>query len=157
MAATTSSTLSMNIQRLIHALVRNYERCEEMCLAQQGVTVSQAYTLLALPQDGSVTMNELSETMGLANSTMTRMVDQLVNKRLVHRHHDEQDRRVVWVGLTAKGQQLHRTLERAQREFFESTMKEIGKDECANLLHALERANDLLARGLETCETCNAD
>ncbi len=147
----------MNIQRLIHALVRNYERCEEMCLVQQDVTVSQAYTLLALPQDGSVTMNELSETMGLANSTMTRMVDQLVNKRLVHRHHDEQDRRIVWVGLITKGQQLRRTLERAQREFFEGTVKGIGKDECANLLHALERANDLLARGLETCETCNAD
>ncbi len=157
MADSEPANLSMQIQQLMHALLKSYERCEELCLAQQGVTVSQAYALLALPHDGEVTMNDLSEKMGLANSTMTRMVDQLVQKNMAHRHHDEEDRRVVWVGLAAPGRQVQRTLERAQREFFQCTLKEIGEDECVNILHALEKANNLLARGFENCMAGNSD
>src|SRR3990170_2934878 len=107
-------SFAARLQRLMYKLIKSYEQCDEMCLAQFGVTSAQAYTLLALPDEADVSMNELSESMGVANSTMTRMVDQLVRKELVYRRHSEDDRRVVRVELTTQGQKVRHTLERAQ-------------------------------------------
>jgi DNA-binding MarR family transcriptional regulator len=145
------------LQRLLYQLVQLYQRCETLCLAQQDVTVAQAYTLLALPPDGDVTMNELSETMGLAASTMTRTMDQLVRKGLARRGHDAADRRVVCVALSAKGQQLRRTLDRAQRAFFQTTLKQLDADERASVVHGLETAVRLLTEELESGTACDAD
>jgi DNA-binding MarR family transcriptional regulator len=149
------TAFALDIEQMIRTLVKNYERCEQMCLAQQGVTVAQAYTLLTLPQAGQITMNELSAKMGLASSTMTRMIDQLVTKGLVQRQHDEEDRRVVWVKLTAKGQRVQHTLDRAQRELFEGSLNQISEEERARILHALKSLNDLFERGLEGCGAGN--
>lgn len=146
-----------DMQQLIHTLLKNYERCEQMCLAQQGVTVAQAYTLLTLPSAVSITMNDLSAKMELASSTMTRMVDQLVAKGLVERQHDEEDRRVVWVKLTVKGQAVQHTLDEAQRELFQGPLSQVGEEERAGILHALKSLNDFFERGLEGCGPCGGE
>lgn len=151
------TSFSIEMQQLIHSLLKNFERCEQMCLTQQGVTVAQAYTLLTFPQSNQITMNELSAKMGLAGSTMTRMIDQLVIKHLVQRKHDEQDRRIVSVELTAKGQQLQRTLDKAQREFFQGPLQQIGKDDRTRIVDALRKLNNLIVSGFGGCDTCNSD
>ncbi len=148
------TSFAIEMQQLIHSLLKNYGRCEEMCLAQQGVTVAQAYSLLTLPPAGQITMNELSTKMELASSTMTRMIDQLVTKELVQRQRDEEDRRVVWVKLTAKGQRVRRTLDEAQRELFQGSLNEISEEERAGILHALKSLNDLFETGMQECDTC---
>ncbi len=152
---TELTSFALEIQQQIHSLVKNYERCEQMCLAQQGVTVAQAYTLLSLPASDQITMNELSAKMGLASSTMTRMIDQLVNKHLVQRQHDDEDRRVVWVRLTSKGEQLRRTLDQAQREFFQGPVQQISEEERTRILDTLQKLNSLIVRGFESCDSCN--
>lgn len=146
-----SSDFASSIQRLIYQLVRDCELCDQMCLAQLGVTVSQGYTLLALPHTDAVSMNELSEAMGLANSTMTRMVDQLVRKGLAHRKSDDEDRRIVRVRLTARGQEVQHTLEEALHDFFTQALGEIREDERPAVLGALERITRLVSRGLKAC------
>ncbi len=142
---------ALTLQRLIDKLVRNCELCDRLCLAQHGVTASQGYTLLALPQAGHVSMNELSGAMGLANSTMTRMVDQLVSKGLVSRGPDEDDRRIVRVCLTTQGQQVRRLLAKAQQDFFQAVLDEIREDERPAILYALEQVTQSLAKALNTC------
>ncbi len=155
MEQTELATFAIDIQQLIHTLLKNYERCEQMCLAKQGVTVAQAYTLLTFPQTDQITMNELSAKMGLASSTMTRMTDQLVTKGFVQRQHDEEDRRVVWVKLTGKGQRLQHELDQAQRELFASPMSQISEQERTAILHALKSLNDLIETGMQECEPCS--
>ena len=101
MSQATSTMFIMNVQRALEELIKNYERCEQMCAAQYGVTVAQSYALLALPREETVTMNDLSQSMGLANSTMTRMVDQLVAKGLAVRDAPSRSRHADWRGPTS--------------------------------------------------------
>ncbi len=96
-------------------------------------------------------MNELSEAMGLANSTTTRVVDQLVKKNLVHRREDSEDRRVVRVQLTAQGRELWQTLDTELQDFFSQIMNGIQEDERPVILHALERLTTSLAKALGGC------
>ena len=141
------------MQRLISQLVKEYERCDQVCLAQHGVTASQGYTLLVIPETGSMTMNELSEAMGLANSTMTRMVDNLVRKGLIYRKPDDDDRRVVRVSLAAQGLSTRRTMEKAQQELLQGALADIQEDERTGMIHALERVNKAMEKALRAC--CN--
>jgi DNA-binding MarR family transcriptional regulator len=145
------SEFASRVQRLIYQLVRSCELCDRVCLTQHGVTASQGYTLLALPQERSVSMNELSETMGLASSTMTRMVDQLFSKGFVSRGPDHEDRRVVRVELTAQGQQVRRTLEKAQQDLLQAALDDIPEDERSTILHALERVTTSLTKAVKSC------
>ncbi len=139
------------VQQLLYELVRKHESCDQGCLARHGVTASQGYTLLAVPGASSVSMNELSEAMGLANSTMTRIVDQLVHKGLVSRKHDDEDRRVVRIWLTVKGQQTRRALDKERQDLMQRVLGEIPADERATILYALEKLGELIGKALETC------
>ncbi len=139
MNVSSLDAIAAGLQRQVYRLVREYELCDQMCMGQYRVTASQGYTLLSLPESESITMNALSEAMGLANSTMTRMVDQLVKKGFVCRTPDVEDRRVVRVGLTAKGQEMRQSLEEAQQYLFGQVLSEIPPDERHVLLQVLER------------------
>ena len=139
MSISPLNTFAINLQQQIYRLVREYELCDQMCMGQYRVTASQGYTILTLPESESMTMNALSEAMGLANSTMTRMVDQLVDKGFVRRTTDDEDRRVVCVSLTAQGQETRRNLEQAQQYFFGLVLTEISQDERHDILQVLER------------------
>ncbi len=52
------------------------------------------------------TVTELGRWSVKDPSTLTRQIDGLVKKGYVHREHSTQDRRLVLVGLTEKGEQL---------------------------------------------------
>jgi len=86
----------------------------------------------------------LSETMALANSTMTRMVDQLVQKGLMQRKPDDEDRRIVLVGLTEQGQDLRHTLEQNLYRVFGQVAARIQDNERPLVLHALEQVTNLV-------------
>jgi DNA-binding MarR family transcriptional regulator len=149
-----TNAFTAQLQHLLYQLVRAYELCDRTCLAQNGITTAQGYSLLAFPKDGCLTMNELSETMKLSNSTMTRMVDQLVQKGLVFRRSDEADRRVVLVQLTERGHSARRTLEDALQEVFNRVVNGLQPDERPMILYALEQIINSLGKALNIEDCC---
>jgi DNA-binding MarR family transcriptional regulator len=56
---------------------------------------------------GPTIMRDLAGAMNLALSTATNTIDRLVEKGLVERTRVDEDRRIVQVALTEKGQHLH--------------------------------------------------
>jgi DNA-binding MarR family transcriptional regulator len=59
----------------------------------------------------SLTMGELSNMLGVPLSTATRVADWLVSEGYINRLHDAEDRRIVMVTLTEKGNEMHHTIE----------------------------------------------
>jgi DNA-binding MarR family transcriptional regulator len=60
-------------------------------------------SVLATLGDGSQTISGLAEREGIAQPTLTRMVERLETEGLVRRRRSEQDGRVVLVDLTPEG------------------------------------------------------
>lgn len=89
-------------QRLVRAL--NLLEREQVCCGD--VTVQQCFTLCLLRQEGSKTMQQMAEALGLAVSTLTRNVDVLERRGQVVRERGAEDARVVRVSLTAEGAAL---------------------------------------------------
>lgn len=138
---------------LIYQLSEDIEACDEACLTHCGVTASQGYTLLALPAGGSLSMNELSAAMNLASSTMTRMLDNLVRKGLAYREHDEADRRIVRVGLTAKGQKLQKAFAGEKQAIVKAVLFNIRRDEHQTILITLKKLSEAFRAVMEQCKT----
>jgi DNA-binding MarR family transcriptional regulator len=139
------------VRLLLKQISSNNAIYEESCVAYFGVTTSQGGAILALPLESTLTMNELSLALGVDNSTMTRMVDQLVERKLLSRKADKKDRRVVRIGLTAAGKKLHEDITNALFNFYQAALEEIQDEELTAILQSLKRLNDSIARGLDNC------
>jgi DNA-binding MarR family transcriptional regulator len=69
------------------------------------MTVAQLRVLLLLHTEGETRMSSIAGTLGIAVSTATGIIENLVKKELVTRSPDSEDRRVVICGLTRQGQE----------------------------------------------------
>jgi DNA-binding MarR family transcriptional regulator len=144
-------TFADDIQQLTYDLVRYNAICDRVCVEELGVTAAQGYILLALPETGSVTMNDLSVRMKLANSTMTRMVDQLIPKGMMTREADPEDRRIVRVRLTEQGQAVKIRLKKTMQDLFSQILKDIPEGEREQIIRSLETLKQAIVNTLKDC------
>jgi DNA-binding MarR family transcriptional regulator len=96
-------------------------------------SVTELRALAVLGRQRPIMMSDLAEAMKVTVSTATRTIDKLVAKGLVARQRVKDDRRVVRVDFSPKGEEIHRyvtdtrlvaaralleTLSPAQRDLF---------------------------------------
>lgn len=139
------------MQGILEELTRNFETCERYCVSQLGVTIALANAVLAVPTSGPITMNDLSERTGLAQSTMTRTVDQLVEKGLAERRTSEEDRREVHVQLTAKGSGVRQALESSRAQVIEVVRDQIPVGDRTAAVDVLRRVSDAFRCAAKDC------
>src|SRR5574341_634957 len=94
------------LHRATKELIKRYQFRDRNQICCHGLSVSQCYVLDALAEEGDLTMQRLAQRMGLAVSTMTRVVGQLVRRGYVRRRPDPVGRRVVHVTLTPRGREI---------------------------------------------------
>ena len=68
----------------------------------------EANVIFSLGERGASIMRELARNLRLHVSTMTGIVDKLIEKDFVSRERSDEDRRIVRVSLTEKGQRAYR-------------------------------------------------
>ena len=110
------------------------ERSGKCC---HGVTLSQCHALDLLFKKGDLTMNELSRQMGLAKSTMTRIVNNMVREGWIDQVRDQRDKRLVNVRLTQKGKKMAETLGGSSREYVQRIMKHLPPDKIPQVVESL--------------------
>lgn len=71
--------------------------------AQFAIGRKQLSTLTALNDNGQLNMTNLAKEVGVSNQQLTKIVDVLVQRDLVQRGYNPNNRRVVLVQLTEKG------------------------------------------------------
>jgi DNA-binding MarR family transcriptional regulator len=111
------------------------ERSGKCC---HGVTLSQCHTLDLLFKKGDLTMNELSRQMGLAKSTMTRIVNNMVREGWIEQVKNQQDRRLVNVRLTQKGKKMAETLGVSSQEYVQRILKHIPSERIPQVVESLK-------------------
>ena len=109
-------------------------------LLSADITVAQLRVLLILLTDGPSRMSAIASILGVALSTATGIVDNLVKKELAVREADPNDRRLVICKLTPAGQELMNGLWRSgefqmERLLGGLTIEQLRKaDEVAGIL-----------------------
>ncbi len=88
-------------------------------------------TLLLLDEESELSIKQIAELLGRSVSTTSRLIDQLVERGLVSRREDEQDRRMKRVAITEQGRTLIATLERRRAEIQLVVMEHLSVEEQA--------------------------
>lgn len=104
------------------------------------LTNSEVFTCEALGRRGRCMMTELAKECGFALSSMTGIVDRLVKKGYVKRFRSADDRRVVLVELTPKGEEVHRECLEAEMGLIIAMMDALEPEEQEALLELLGKA-----------------
>ena len=137
-----ASSAEKEFANLIGRLVRDFnvlDRDQTVCC---GITVSQCYTIEALARRGKLSMNQLSEEVGVTTSTMTRVVDVLVRDGIVRRRSNPDDRREVRIELTPAGGRLAGGLARCVDEWARQVLRQIDAGDRKRVLSSLRLLAD---------------
>ena len=96
---------SLEVSRLIkevvfqikHNMVKEFEKA-----GLPGITPTQGMMLGILEKRGKMKVSEISQKMGLNNSTVSGIIDRLERQGMVERLRSEEDKRVVFIKLSPK-------------------------------------------------------
>ncbi|TNJ48643.1 MarR family winged helix-turn-helix transcriptional regulator [Phaeobacter sp. B1627] len=115
-------------------------------LAQaSGLTPAQLRVLQILSsQGGSATPKELAQRMGVAQATVTSLVDKIVSRGMATRLRSEADRRQTNVVLEPRGQEAVKAAPDALQQRYVRAFEKLKDWEQAQLLASLERVAAML-------------
>lgn len=114
------------------------------------VTMPQAKLLYLLSALGDLHMSDLVTRLGVSLSTVSGLVDRIVESGLAARHEDAADRRQVVVGLTATGATFIDRFRELNARQMRELLNHLNDEELAGLrqsLNALSRAAARAASG----------
>lgn len=137
---------SKRLADLMFKLLTNCTEKEVRHVAKYGVTVAEFRCLKALLVNESVNMNQLAQEMQITNSRMTRIIDNLVTKKLVQRIENEQDRRMNIVTLTPDGKLKAQMMLQSAIAINSEILSRIPDEKHESVIDAI----DLLGKAIES-------
>lgn len=106
-------------------------------IEQAGVSVPFWRVLLALSDNGELSVGELAKIVLYKQPTLTKIIDRMLELELVARLHSEQDRRRVEVKITQAGRDLVKDLMVAAKVHERQVLESYSAAEEATLKHML--------------------
>jgi DNA-binding MarR family transcriptional regulator len=123
-----NKSLNKEIRDLMDTVMKDMYLLDKEIETAFGLTSARIFTLLAFNTSEIMKMKELSNSLSLTSSTMTRMIDNLVKEGLVERGHEPRDRRLVIVKLTNEGKKLTDNIKVYKEKYFKSVMENVESD-----------------------------
>lgn len=96
---------------LVVRTARSMRKALDLKFAEKGITATQFMVLDALKDRGALPLSEIGRKIYLDKPAITGLADRLEKDGFVERRRSSDDRRVVRLHLTAKGESAHRELE----------------------------------------------
>lgn len=136
------------VETAIYLQTESRRLAREQC-AKYGITATQLNVLKLLQTVGDLSLSELSKRMSATNSTVTGIVDRMVDAGLVVREQSSEDRRVWKIRLTADGKGLAKKVEVAPWEILQSAVMALPPAELDQLIKTLLKVSDHVTKTVE--------
>ncbi|MFN0200774.1 MAG: MarR family winged helix-turn-helix transcriptional regulator [Bacteroidia bacterium] len=136
-------TNSSNLDSLLLQFINKMNARRSSLLEGYGVTESDIAIIRYLNANEVQKMKELGEQFDLKFSTLTSTIDRLERNRLVKRRNSKDDRRVVFVQISQRGQQLLVDVEELYQKLageFEGKLDEQSTAALTDLLNGIVSA-----------------
>ncbi|MFC4351711.1 MarR family winged helix-turn-helix transcriptional regulator [Fodinicurvata halophila] len=109
-----------------------------------GLTAVQIRVLQIVEETGHATSKEISRRMGVAQATMTALVDRLAAKGMVERRRSESDRRQTNIFITEEGRAAVRKAPDPLQQRYVKQFEALEDWEQAMIVASLERVASML-------------
>lgn len=132
-----------DLRETVRRLERKLGLLDDLQASCCGVTLAQCHAIVEIGRAKQISLNELSEVLGLDKSTMSRTINNLVNNGLALRKTDPNDRRYLIIRLTEKGMKSYQEIENGMNKFFTrvyNSIPEAKRDQVIESLNLLIEA-----------------
>ena len=137
----------VRIERLLRHVAFIIKKRGRDILSDFDITTPQFLALVVLKDRPGITMGELCERLYLACSTATDLIDRMEKNGYLERNRDPDDRRVIRLSITEKGQNIIDQQNNARRRYVDSILKQLTQEEIDQLAQALEKLDALMVAG----------
>jgi DNA-binding MarR family transcriptional regulator len=114
---------------------------ENSVIQQSSLTVAGAHAIEKLGHNGSMSMKDLSKSLGVTTGTITVTVDRLEKGGYAVRDRSENDRRSYIIRLTEKGEEAFSDHHSHHMSLSDEIASTLSEDEVENFVRTLEKIN----------------
>lgn len=134
------------IASLVGHINTNMKKDIQNKFCQCEFTIPQMTVLSLLMQYGELRISDISRLMGLANSTVSGVIDRLEKMKLVTRIRSQHDRRVVTVSIAPQYREMSRQFEMKLENYFADLFQNTAEEDLADIMKGLEKLNTILCQ-----------
>ena len=148
MSTENSGRFDKEIEKIVRAYDSMAQTINPLVRLKLGLdlTPAQFKVLIGFELQGRYTMTDLSRDNMVTVSTMTSMIDRLVQLDLVARCNDDRDRRKVLVCLTEKGRRISERVVKFRRAELERFLGELSTGEVTEFVDSIEKTARFLSK-----------
>src|SRR5688572_15435090 len=126
---------------LVRAIKNNTENCTKLC----GVGgEKELFILNFVGQKENVKMSDIAENIVAPMSTITSIMDKLVERKLISRDHSGEDRRVINVSLTTDGKMAFKSLQNKKKKTAETMLSNFSEKEQALVIKHISQLASII-------------
>ncbi|MGB0468170.1 MAG: MarR family winged helix-turn-helix transcriptional regulator [Pontibacterium sp.] len=129
---------------LLRQIIRATDLHDKHISRSTGLTPPQLLTMQTLRSLAPLTSGALAKELGLAQATVTSILDRLENKGYVVRERGKEDKRKVWVELSESGTELLKGSPTTQQDIFIRQFEDMANWEQSMVISSLERVAHIL-------------
>jgi len=123
MSHLTISEFADKVNELMPVIMREYVKIQGREFYKLKITMPQFFVMDILNHNGETKMTDLAGSVNVTTAAMTGIVDRLVRDGYLIRVNDPEDRRIIKVKLTSKGNSVVRNITEKRKEL---TIKMFG-------------------------------
>ncbi len=124
----------IELQRKVDRARRQYELDVWMDLP---LTIAQLKSLFFISNQGSTNLGGLAAALGVTSTNTTGIIDRLVKQGLVSREENPENRRMLLLRVTGKGEELVARLRERRRGYLSEVLGRMTRDELSILAQSL--------------------
>ena len=109
----------------------------DLATSEYGITSSQFHTICRISQ-GDASVSAIADCMHVSRPNISRAVEELVQKGIVNRKRDPDDRRNIQLSLTNRGEKLIKNLNKRHGRILAEQFSILSDEELRILFSALE-------------------
>jgi DNA-binding MarR family transcriptional regulator len=130
------------IEEIIHC-------CQERVLFQSKkflLTPAELRLLILFKHERYLTVKDIAQRLDVAKSRVTKIIDGLIEKKLIQRIHDPEDARIKLISLTPAGQKKFDSIEIFVKDIHHNLVMNLRSDERQSVLASMELLRSSMER-----------
>jgi MarR family transcriptional regulator, organic hydroperoxide resistance regulator len=134
-------------EKMADVTFRLLDQCQEKqerIAKSLGLTIAEFRLLRVFRGDADLSVGDLARRMALSNSRLTRILDGLVDKEVVTREVSRQDRRVIVVTLSGRGQRIQKTLTERYLHTHQEILDLLPEGAIESVIAAMEKLEEAM-------------
>ena len=131
---------------IMPVMMKEFTKCMATELHKGKVTLPQVMILHFLEVEQEAKMKDLARFMGVSMAAMTGIIERLVKSGYCVRIYDKEDRRIIKIKLTAKGNDLVKSINEGKRRMIIKIFGKISEIDRHDYLRILLQIKEILLK-----------